>query len=223
MDRPHLVRFLQITVSVVFGLLCFVFTELWMRSYRWETILQGVIGTERVQIGTALGVMEVYISLNVQSPNFPSRPFSPNLQSPNIPNTSWSRQSLSVPSFRTQRIVWKLHRLKPNGINIAVPHWFLVLISALLAVAPWARRRFSLQTLLIATTLVAVLLGAMVAGWQHGESDASRVPSDGIGNLFRFIPFLVLAVPVSALGFFVALLIYMAFEMILDRRPSRKK
>ena len=46
---------------------------------------------------------------------------------------------------------------------VQVPHWFLVLIFAALAAAPWIRwsKRFTLRTLLIATTLIAVVLGAI--------------------------------------------------------------
>jgi hypothetical protein len=46
-----------------------------------------------------------------------------------------------------------------------VPHWLPALLSAALAVIPWFSRswRFSLRTLLIATTLVAVLLGTLAA------------------------------------------------------------
>ncbi len=48
--------------------------------------------------------------------------------------------------------------------EIVVPHWFLVLLSAAFAAAPWIRwsNRFSLRALLIGTTIVAVLLGAIV-------------------------------------------------------------
>jgi hypothetical protein len=48
---------------------------------------------------------------------------------------------------------------------IRVPYWFPVVLSLVVAVAPWLRwsRRFSLRTLLIATTLVAVVLGLIVA------------------------------------------------------------
>jgi hypothetical protein len=47
----------------------------------------------------------------------------------------------------------------------AVPHWFLVALTALpatLVVLPWLRWRFSLRTLLIATTVVAAILGLLV-------------------------------------------------------------
>ena len=47
---------------------------------------------------------------------------------------------------------------------VQVPHWFLLGIVATLAPVPWIHwsKRFSLRTLLIATTLVAVVLGLVV-------------------------------------------------------------
>ena len=48
---------------------------------------------------------------------------------------------------------------------VMLPHAFLMLWALVAAVSPWIRwtKRFSLRTLLIATTLVAVLLGIVVA------------------------------------------------------------
>lgn len=50
---------------------------------------------------------------------------------------------------------------KPGGFRLDVPHWFLVLLGIMVAAAAWRHEkwRFSLRTLLIATTLVAVALG----------------------------------------------------------------
>lgn len=47
---------------------------------------------------------------------------------------------------------------------VRCPHWFLAIASAIAAFIPWSKQRlrFSLRTLLIATTLVAVVLGAIV-------------------------------------------------------------
>jgi len=47
----------------------------------------------------------------------------------------------------------------------SIPHWFLALVSGILAAVSWAdwRCRFSLRTLLVATTLVAMALGLAVA------------------------------------------------------------
>src|SRR3954447_21045285 len=46
-----------------------------------------------------------------------------------------------------------------------IPYWFPLLISIAFAAAPWLRElklRFSLRTLLVATTLIAVVLGLIV-------------------------------------------------------------
>jgi hypothetical protein len=47
---------------------------------------------------------------------------------------------------------------------LAAPHWFLVLLAVMMSAAPWMRWkwRFTLRTLLIAITLVAVVLGLIV-------------------------------------------------------------
>jgi hypothetical protein len=53
-----------------------------------------------------------------------------------------------------------------GGINhalIAAPYWFLLILPATVAFLPWIRWRFTLPTLLIATTLVALVLGLIIA------------------------------------------------------------
>src|SRR5262245_26937370 len=45
---------------------------------------------------------------------------------------------------------------------LQAPYWFLVLLSSTFAAAPWFRWHFSLRTLLIATTLFALVLGLVV-------------------------------------------------------------
>jgi hypothetical protein len=52
-----------------------------------------------------------------------------------------------------------------NSIYVYIPFWFSVLVSTILAAVPWLpwwSKRFSLRTLLIATMLVALLLGLIV-------------------------------------------------------------
>jgi hypothetical protein len=51
-----------------------------------------------------------------------------------------------------------------TGYAIMVPHWFPTMAIAILAAIPWLRwsKRFSLRALLIATTLVALVLGLVV-------------------------------------------------------------
>jgi hypothetical protein len=49
-----------------------------------------------------------------------------------------------------------------EGFFLTVPCWFPVVLSAVLVVVPWIKWRFTVRTLLIATTLVAVVLGLIV-------------------------------------------------------------
>jgi hypothetical protein len=49
--------------------------------------------------------------------------------------------------------------------RLRLPYWCLILISVAFAAVPWIHWRFSLRTLLIATTLVAVVLGLVVWLW----------------------------------------------------------
>ena len=42
-----------------------------------------------------------------------------------------------------------------------IPHWFPAALFAILAAAPWLRRRFSLRTLLFAMTMAAIVLAAI--------------------------------------------------------------
>ena len=54
--------------------------------------------------------------------------------------------------------------LDRQSMFVVVPHRLPIAVFVLLAIAPWIRwsRRFSLLTLLIATTLVAAALGLIV-------------------------------------------------------------
>ena len=48
--------------------------------------------------------------------------------------------------------------------SVMMPYWFVVAVSSVFSVLPWIRR-FSLRTMLIVTTLIAVVLGLIV--WLH--------------------------------------------------------
>jgi hypothetical protein len=68
---------------------------------------------------------------------------------PNIPNwhQGWNPNGLTGRSRSS------------GATGIVVPYWFVLVIVSGLAYLPWLRWRFSLRTLLIAITLVAILLG----------------------------------------------------------------
>ncbi len=71
---------------------------------------------------------------------------------------TWSTMEISTPPYQTA-LGFVEYLVTPDAYRVRVPYWFLVSLSATFATLPWLRRRFILRTLLIATTLVAVMLG----------------------------------------------------------------
>jgi hypothetical protein len=57
---------------------------------------------------------------------------------------------------------------KSSNIALLVPHWFLIVAAIALAGVPWLKwsYRFSLRTLLVITTFIAVVLALVVVAFQ---------------------------------------------------------
>jgi hypothetical protein len=104
-----------------------------------------------------------------------SRPWGTRMVVPDMPKVAAGRycRMFSVPVDRdpdrmaTSILGFRL--ASPPAVRLPViPHWFAVTLIGAVAVMFWPRSfylRFSLSTLLIATTLVAVVLGLIV--WQR--------------------------------------------------------
>ena len=82
------------------------------------------------------------------------------------------RKSESIVVKAAWGLTWfqYLDRFAPHGVTplvkgIAVPFWIPILLTIAVAATPWKHwsNQFSLRTLLIATTLVAMVLGVVVA------------------------------------------------------------
>jgi hypothetical protein len=142
-------RKLRIAWSVVCGIVAVLLVVLWVRSYSWVDGLTVPVSAESaVGAGTLPGVIAVAVRHVPEKFRVEHRPV-----------TEW-RTMHSGPSQ-----VWGGTMLTQSTSAIYIPCWPLVLVSVLLAGVPWRKtfvRRFSLRTLLIATTLVAVVLGAVV-------------------------------------------------------------
>ena len=144
-------RKLRIAWSVFWSLAAVLLIVLWVRSYWWLDNMVFSVPETTIAISEegALGITSYaekhdtgYSSiLSIPVKDIPTRLRSGPIQ-------KWSFSS------------------NPFSTGIRFPHWFAVLIFAGLAVAPWSRQlhwHFSLRTLLIATTLIAIVLGAIVA------------------------------------------------------------
>ena len=145
MDRTRILRGVRITVSVSCLILCGLLIALWVRSYWWiddshlstpqNTLLVGSLRGRLVYgIGGPSDRVEIWESFTLGN-------------------------DLVQANYDERYLAW---RWRPNGESV-VPHWFLVISTAALAVLPWIKWRFSLRTLLIGMTLVAVGLGIIVA------------------------------------------------------------
>jgi hypothetical protein len=154
MDRPRLIRGLRIAWSVAWGILCVLLIVFWVRSYGWfDSISVSFNGRHTYWLGSIAGEIR-HTKMATSRPHglqwrTSDDPVSETLRREVLPN--WS--VLGFRSFNS-----------PNGrgTSLTIPHWFPVVILAALAAAPWLRWTFSLRTLLIATTLIAVVLGLVV-------------------------------------------------------------
>jgi hypothetical protein len=156
MNRPKLFRVLRIGWSVWWGLVAALLCVLWVRSYWWVDVVvvpltKGHYLSAASPPGCIGGVM-VEPSQNA------------------VPNSAWMRMTINsndyisstADDFKFSR-VWGGFYFGPSGY--VVPNWCCILLCAVLGAAPWglpSRLRFSLRTLLIATTLIALGLGAIV-------------------------------------------------------------
>jgi hypothetical protein len=142
-----MLRHLRIAFSVTCGIACVLLIVLWARSYSARETLYGWLPTPGYLQFTSQhgGIMVV-----VTTEHHPSR---------------WRITSKAAAPLNRR---WSFHSHNngfTRGVEIIAPYWFAVLLAVTLAGAPtmpW-KWRFSLRTLLITTTLVAVGLAIMVA------------------------------------------------------------
>jgi hypothetical protein len=147
-------RKLRIAWSVGWGIVVMLLIALWVRSYWWEEIILAHFSNRGFQASHVLG------QLRLSSVYLPGSSFSwPVMQTP-----------VTVDTFRLDPVHahdlpswvgfdWKVTKI---GWRVCLPYWFVLIATATGASAPWIGWRFSLRTLLIATTLVAVGLGLIV-------------------------------------------------------------
>jgi hypothetical protein len=139
-------RKLRIAFSATCLIACVLLIVLWVRSYWYaEVIRYPLLGKWDLSgIGTMRGALVIVVMTD-------ARPANP------------KREYRLLPVRETMPITWTPRRIPSSyRIEFLIPIWLIVLPLSTLSAAPWIRWRFSLRTLLIATTLVAVVLGVVV-------------------------------------------------------------
>jgi len=140
-------RKLRIAWSVVWGIVAVLLVVLWVRSYLFH---------DRVLVrynhpGHVAGVVSAYGAIQFGEGD------TPDLGERQFAVISKSARRSSIDSIGP---LLKIRAASFADWYLAIPIWTLVVLATTAGFAPWLR--FSLRTLLIATTLVAVVLGAIV-------------------------------------------------------------
>jgi hypothetical protein len=147
-------RKLRIAWSVAWGLvavlLC-VLCVLWARSYWWRESLVGNLSpyVPLLSLSSDAGQLKY---ADVRRDGISPSEFA-------IISRRAEESLKIVGAFDSRLVAGFGIRLARDSWAMAAPHWFPAVVFAALAALPWIRWRFRLRTLLIATTLVAVVLG----------------------------------------------------------------
>ena len=141
-------RKLRIAWSVAWGLACMLLIVLWVRSYwRWDVVGFYTPATDSFALESFHGRLFIVGSA---VPN--------QFITYSIPAPTHSDLDSYGNEFGFGFAIW------PTWGYAGAPYYFLVVCSVAMSLAPWIKYswRFSLRSLLIATTLVAVVLGLAV-------------------------------------------------------------
>jgi hypothetical protein len=140
MNRTKLIRSLRIGWSALFGLLAVLLCVLWVRSYWRHDTLHGWKSNKVVfSIGSEIGV------IGFMWDQRPAR-------------YTWRARLADggdIPLFSNSRTT-------TGETMMNFPIWLPIILLCSIGAVPWLPYRFSLRTLLVATTLVAVVLGLIV-------------------------------------------------------------
>jgi hypothetical protein len=145
-------RKLRIAWSVGWGLLAVLLCVLWVRSYQKEDRASGRISSTGVRLYSSRGWL---VCFRNSMPG--AGPYDWDID---LGTEHW----LSPSDGRLQFSMALGKFLGPAAAShISIPHWLAIVVATSTGLASWLHWRFSLRTLLIATTLVAVGLGLIVS------------------------------------------------------------
>jgi hypothetical protein len=145
-------RKVRIAWSVAWDLAAVLLIMLWVRSYWWTDSIWRYTPTGGTRIDSSYGKIIVKVaSVTGKVPAV-------------VVDTKSVKNTLTTEAayFRMTFYVGFLFRHNAIGFDLFVPYWFLASAFATVATVPWIRCRFTVRTLLIATTLVALVLGLAV-------------------------------------------------------------
>jgi hypothetical protein len=153
MDKQAAIRRVRIAMSMFFGVLTLGLCVLWVRSYSTWRSTHGPVGKHVLNFQWAKGE----IGIGYWDWKYKHFPWS--FHSNIVDERIWP-SATGGPPLSKLGIRW-YKQLAPAMTLVVIPFWLPILIAVAIAATPWIRHfyHFSLRTMLIATTLVAVALG----------------------------------------------------------------
>jgi hypothetical protein len=160
-------RKLRIAWSVVWGLAVMLLVVLWVRSYWWLDGLKGKPLKYRMTVSSVSG--KIVFESGSNASKFWTSDSTWELSSDPVDKSSWlwplswipdySRLGISFYYFKDQRA--PLSMTAKAYWFLILPHCYAIALTALIGGMSWLpwSKRFSIRTMLIAFTLVAVLFG----------------------------------------------------------------
>jgi hypothetical protein len=149
-------RYLRIAFSAFCGIAAVLLIVLWVRSYWWADYVYAPSSGSNRNYGVS---GEGWIMIASLRGSKPRTEWAQKHESFDEQN---KREKQFIAAGGTVSKAAKRFRFEPKIAIFQFPHWCLVFSLALCGCGPWIKWRFSLRTLLIATTLVSVVLGIIV-------------------------------------------------------------
>jgi hypothetical protein len=143
-------RKLRIAWSMACGVVAVLICVLWVWSYWWVDLILGPISPP---LAIGFSVIPGSLGIGIEE--------DPNVHSWTVETPFAVEEWLASPGGETYPSrIWGSFEIT-NGFA-SIPFWCQIMLTGAMAAGPWLRWRFSLRTLLIATTLIAILLGLIV-------------------------------------------------------------
>ena len=159
-----MVRCIRITASAFCVVACMAIVVLWVRSYKyWDEVRCRLPNGEALQLYSTQGRLawrDWSLPADEDYPRCYRCYFAMNEQKRNL---GWTPYETA--GFFYSRTLQNTTLLVPQSRMIVLPLWFFVAINIVFAAGLGIRRpwRFSLRTMIIATTLIAATLGTSLA------------------------------------------------------------
>jgi hypothetical protein len=157
--RPKVRVELRFAFTMTFVVISFVLLILWFRSYTWrDRMVVPLTDARFCRIDSEHGHFE----FESYGPNMGEMVFSITALRHSEISAAWKRfTSMPQPEPGNH---WNWEKWSTGRFFICVPHWFVLGLCLAMATVPWLpwSNRFSIRTLLIVMTLIAVGLAAIV-------------------------------------------------------------